>query len=53
MIPNFLCVLHPTSLKSPFNLEFRVTDLAETIFDFSRDCAAAKLINDKPTILLN
>jgi hypothetical protein len=40
-------------LKSPFNPKSRVTGLAEKIFDFSRDCAAAQLINDTPTISLN
>ncbi|CAF3235427.1 unnamed protein product, partial [Rotaria sp. Silwood2] len=44
---------HPTSLNSPSNPQFRVTGLAEKVFDFSRDCAAAKLMNNTPTILLN
>ncbi|CAF4537171.1 unnamed protein product [Rotaria sp. Silwood2] len=48
-----ISIPHPTSLKSPFNPQLRVSGLAEKVFDFSRDCAAAKLINNTPTILLN
>jgi hypothetical protein len=48
-----ISIPHPTSLKSPLDPKFRVTGLAEKVFNFSRDSAAAKLINDTPTILLN
>jgi len=48
-----LSIPHRTSLKSPFYPKFCVTGSAEKIFDLNRNCTAAKLIKDTPTILLN
>ncbi|CAF3558521.1 unnamed protein product [Rotaria socialis] len=48
-----ISIPHPTSLKSPSDPTFNVIGLAEKVFDFSRDCAAAKLMDGTPTILLN
>jgi hypothetical protein len=48
-----ISIPHPTSLKSPLNPELRVSGLAERVFNFDRDCAAAKSIQNIPNILLN
>ncbi|CAF5218835.1 unnamed protein product, partial [Rotaria magnacalcarata] len=49
-----ISIPHPTSVKSPSDPKFNAIGLAEKVFDFTRDCAVAKLTDDDtPTIFLN
>ena len=48
-----ISIPHPESLQSPSHADLCVEGLAQRVFDFDQEYASSKIIDGKPTILLN